>query len=109
MAKTCSVCGKRAYSDYCVQHKPRKPIKQKGKRTIVIDEWVDKVARPYLDKNFGRVCAACAGTRCFNQQLDVDHIKNKGSHPELAMVLSNVQYPGRFPCHFEKTNNIKKA
>jgi hypothetical protein len=26
MAKTCKVCGKRAYSDYCMQHKPRKPI-----------------------------------------------------------------------------------
>ena len=26
MAKVCTVCGKRAYSDYCVQHKPRKPI-----------------------------------------------------------------------------------
>lgn len=26
MAKQCTVCGKRAYSDYCVQHKPRKPI-----------------------------------------------------------------------------------
>lgn len=27
MAKHCIVCGKRAYSDYCMQHKPRKPIK----------------------------------------------------------------------------------
>lgn len=26
MAKQCTVCGKRAYSDYCVRHKPRKPI-----------------------------------------------------------------------------------
>lgn len=26
MSHQCTVCGKRAYSSYCVQHKPRKPI-----------------------------------------------------------------------------------
>lgn len=25
--KTCKVCGKRCYGDYCMQHKPRKPLK----------------------------------------------------------------------------------
>lgn len=30
MAKTCLICGKRAYSDYCVQHKPRKPIQSRS-------------------------------------------------------------------------------
>lgn len=29
MSKVCQVCGKRAYSDFCMQHKPRKPIATK--------------------------------------------------------------------------------
>lgn len=29
--KTCEICGKRAYSDRCVAHKPRKPIKARSK------------------------------------------------------------------------------
>ena len=28
MSKVCITCGKRAYSDYCVAHKPRKPLKR---------------------------------------------------------------------------------
>ena len=29
--KTCEICGKRAYSDRCMQHKPRTPIKARSK------------------------------------------------------------------------------
>lgn len=31
MSKVCQVCGKRAYSDFCMQHKPRTPIKARSK------------------------------------------------------------------------------
>ena len=31
MSKTCTICGKRAYSDFCMQHKPRTPIKASSK------------------------------------------------------------------------------
>ncbi len=31
MAYTCKVCNKRAYSDYCAAHKPRKPILSRSK------------------------------------------------------------------------------
>lgn len=83
-----------------------KPIRQKGKRTLEYERWRDTVAKPYLDKTYGRVCSSCAGSRCGNNQLDVDHIQNRGSHPELRMELSNVRYLGRFPCHYEKTAGI---
>lgn len=84
-----------------------KPIKQKGKRTMQYERWRDEVARPHLDMTTGRVCQACFGERCGNQQLDVDHILNRGSHPALRMNLDNVQYLGRYPCHVEKTDGIK--
>lgn len=31
MAKTCAKCGKRCYGEYCMQHKPRTPIKAHSK------------------------------------------------------------------------------
>lgn len=31
MSKVCQVCDKRAYSDFCMQHKPRTPIKARSK------------------------------------------------------------------------------
>lgn len=83
--------------------KAPKPIKKRGKRSEAYEVWKKTIAIPYLDKKYGRVCAACKGVRCGNQQLDVDHIKNRGSHPQLRMDVKNVQYLGRFPCHFEKT------
>lgn len=109
VAKSCKVCNKRCYGEYCFQHKPRKAIKQKGKRTLEYEAWRDTVARPYLIKKYGRVCAACGGKRCGNKQLDVDHIKNRGSHYHLRMSLDNVQLLGRFPCHREKTDNVNQA
>ena len=103
MALACEICGKRAYSNYCMQHKPRKPIKQRGKRTIEYENWRDNVARPHLDKK-GRRCAQCGAV---GVPLDVDHIKNRGSHYHLRMNLSNVQYLCR-PCHRGKTDRLNK-
>ena len=104
MAKTCIVCGKKAMSDYCFAHKRKKPIKQAGAKTELYNIWRDTIAKPYLDKKYGHVCSACKGKLCGNKQLDVDHILKRGSHPELKMALSNVQYLGRYPCHWEKDN-----
>lgn len=75
-------------------HKPRKPIKQKGKRSIAYEAWRDHVARPYLDEAFGHRCVDCGAT----EGLDVAHIKTRGSRADLKMVLSNVQYKCR-DCH----------
>ena len=109
-SKPCKYCGSIAHWPYqCFKNpKRRTTIKQKGKKAIRYDKWRDEVAIPHLDATTGRVCALCNGTRCHNKQLDVDHIQNRGSHPELIMSLSNVQYVGRYPCHYEKTNNISQ-
>ena len=86
----CLICQKRSYSDYCVQHKPRKRINPMGKRTLEYNEWRDTVAIPYLDATYGRICATpdCMVTT----KLDVQHKQKRGSHPELKMNLNNVEY-----------------
>ena len=71
-----------------------KPIKAKGKRTLEYEKWRDKVAKPYLDSSQGHFCAWCGTT----WGLDVDHIKNRSTHPHLKMELSNVRYLCR-ACH----------
>lgn len=110
MGKICQYenCERGCYGEFCLMHKPRKPIKKKGKRTIEYEEWRDTIARPYLIKTYGEICAECKGKRCGNKQLDVDHILNRGSHYGLKMSLTNVQLLGRYPCHIEKTSRINE-
>lgn len=86
-----------------------KPIRQKGKATIEYEKWRDTVAKPYLDKTFGIDCSKCGAPPPVNEETgvqyrhDVDHIKKRGSHQELRMVLSNVRYLCR-NCHREETD-----
>lgn len=98
MARHCTVCGKRAYSDFCMQHKPRKRIRQMGKEADKWTEFRDTIARPYLDEIDGHNCNCCGR----GGKLDVDHIIEKGGHAELKYELSNLQYLCR-SCHIEKT------
>jgi len=91
------VCNKRDYSDYCVLHKPRKRISQFGKEAERYTKFRDEVAIPYLDKTFGHKCRVCGTTN----NLDVDHINKRSTHPELKYQLSNLQYLCR-KCHQSK-------
>ena len=82
----------------------RKPIRQHGK---IANQWRafrEKVAVPFLDKKFGHVCsvAGCGATT----GLDVDHIKPRGSHPELRFDVTNLRYLCR-PHHIERTGVAK--
>lgn len=110
--RPCKWCGEFPARHFAYQCRENPKVKSYripkiGKETIEYNKWRDTVAKPYLDKKYGRVCQACFGDRCGNKQLDVEHTKGRGGHHELKMVLSNVTYMGRYPCHFEKTNNIK--
>lgn len=91
---TCVVCGKRAYSNYCARHKPRKPITKQGKRYREYEQWKRTIAIPFLDESFGHVCdwEGCGAT----ENLDVDHIKTRGSRPDLKMNLTNIRYLCRY-------------
>lgn len=83
--------------------KKRKPIKQKGKRTIEYEKWRDTVAKPYLDRTFGRRCADCGSA----DNLTIDHIITRGSRPDLVKELSNIQYLCG-DCHRDKTDHLGK-
>lgn len=104
----CLVCGARAYSDHCVRHKPRTPlkrtpIKQRGKQYYKYQDWRDTVAIPYLDAHYGHICAVLG---CFETQVDVDHIKERGSRPDLKYDVTNIRYLCR-PHHRLITDGVK--
>lgn len=80
-------------------------ITRYGKRAREQSTWVRDVARPYLDKTFGHVCAKCGKGDYGMHILDVDHKLTKGSRPDLKQDLDNIQYLGRIPCHQDKTDH----
>lgn len=102
MAKTCTVCGKRAYSDYCILHKPRKPIPPQSAKEIDYQEWKESVARPYLIDKYGNVCSCCGKDFGF-VKLDIEHTLTKGSRPDLKRNLDNMTLMCRW-CHSRKTD-----
>lgn len=66
----CKVCGNKAYSDYCFQHKPRKPIGQKAdglksgkkldrrsKKRVEQEKEYSKLRKQYLEAN--PLCERC--------------------------------------------------
>ena len=65
-----------------------KRMKTVGKRTVQYNKWRDQVAIPYLTATLGFKCTWC-GTP---DNLQIDHILTRGSHPELKMELTNVRY-----------------
>lgn len=95
--RLCKICGKKITVYNTIQNKCRdctikntKPIKQRGKQAKLWEAFRDKVAKPYLDKKYGHVCSVkgCQQT----EALEVDHKKNRGSHPELRYDVKNMQY-----------------
>ena len=78
-----------------------KPIAQRGKHAKQWATFRDKIAKPYLDKKYGRVCSVvgCEET----ENLDVDHIFSLGAHPELRYVVTNLRYLCR-PHHRARTD-----
>lgn len=98
MAKTCQVCGKRAYSDYCVQHKPRKPIPQQGKHA---KKWQD-TRKQWFRENPAKqyVCYLC-GKLLNKEETTLDHIKPRSGNPELRYEFSNLK-PCCWSCNASK-------
>ncbi len=100
----CTNCGSNYhYQTFCTLKK-RKPISQRGKHAKLWEAFRDKVAKPYLDKRYGRICNQkhCA----IRDPLDVDHVKERGSNPGLRYDVKNVQYLCRSH-HREKTDGKK--
>ena len=117
MSKACTVCGKRAYSNYCFQHKKRKPIEIKKRIRQVSDKqskyhrWLEDFARPALIARDGNNCSCCGRAARQSEEklekLDIEHTLNKGSHPSLKQDMNNLTLMCRYPCHYNKTNHIE--
>jgi 5-methylcytosine-specific restriction endonuclease McrA len=86
----CTNCGSNYHYQTFCPFKKRKPITQQGKHAKLWQTFRDKVAIPYLDKKYGHICSykGCSVTT----NLDVDHIKGRGSHPGLRYDVKNMQY-----------------
>lgn len=108
--KSCKVCSSDTHTAFLCPKRARKPLTTKkrlnnrGKKVMAYEHWRDTVAKPYLDRTYGHVCATvgCEET----DSLDVDHVLNRGSRPDLVMDLTNVQYLCR-QHHYEKTFHIR--
>lgn len=82
----------------------QKPLKRTRLKPISPDnhyeDWKQTVALPALRSLFN----GCWECRAVDVPLDVDHILNRSTHPQLIMELANVQLLCR-PCHSAKTLN----
>lgn len=99
----CTICGKRAYSEYCVQHKPRKPVKvnnplplptkpinrngaTKKKWLSTRSAWL-KANQP--DYKGCYTCHYC-GKSVDYTIITLDHLIPRSRAPELRYELSNL-------------------
>jgi len=93
MSRVCLTCGKRAYSAYCMQHKPRKPINKIGKRGKQ-NAKTSKLFRDTLNRLELHICYLqiheyCPGTM-LAEQVVPEHVKSKSGSPELRDDLNNI-------------------
>ncbi|MDE2106345.1 MAG: HNH endonuclease [Patescibacteria group bacterium] len=120
MARSCKVCGKRAYSDYCMQHKPRKPIQRSSLKTSsqpirrigpVTKKWL-ATRRAWIEKNGaeGHLCHYCGYLLSMLQDLidsdmarplTLDHITARTRDSSLRFEFDNLT-PACPPCNRKK-------
>ncbi len=110
---TCSVCQKRSYSAYCVQHKPRKPIAVKSvpKQRIALPRPTKaikkhgKIHKQWMSVRGDWLTLNPTPWRCHycDKALDIttivlDHKAPRSSHPALRFDLDNL-VPACFVCN----------
>jgi 5-methylcytosine-specific restriction endonuclease McrA len=93
----CNYCGKKSYNEYCVAHKPRKPIKA-GTHTIKDRQENKKFRESKLNFQGYLICELCGSWN----GSDADHIKKKSSNPHLRYDESNKRILCR-SCHIRVT------
>lgn len=100
MAKQCQTCGKRAYSDFCLAHKPRtpirvnvtkpkprKPIQQQGK---VAKSWIKTRADWFKANTMEFYTCYICNRMLRREDCTLDHIISRSSRPDLRYVHSNL-------------------
>lgn len=68
--------------------------------------WKEDTARPAVIERDGNKCQCCRRPAHEGEKLDLDHIKSKGSHPELKRDINNLRLLCRWPCHRNRTDHI---
>lgn len=96
MGYWCSVCGERAYDDYCFRHKPRKPLRA-GKHTLKDRRENKKFRDSKLNHEGYLVCELCGSW--FGS--DADHKIKKSVDPSKRYDPANKQILCR-DCHMKK-------
>lgn len=100
----CKLCGSEWHTAWTCRLRSKKgkrlqPIGKQGKEYI---EFRNNIAYPYLVSKYGERCNNCGKT---GVPLDVDHIKKRGSHPDMKYNLKNLALMCR-PCHSKKDNEV---
>lgn len=117
----CLVCNKRAYSDYCVQHKPKKPIKSSIKplkrtplppprkrinqRGKVAKQWTETRNQWFIDNPAEfYVCYLCKKLIPKNETT-LDHKIPRSRSPSLRFDPSNLA-PCCWTCNGAKGSRV---
>lgn len=111
----CKTCGKNSEGEYCFQHKPRKPLQQRGsKPSLISKKGVNDGNIPQMKQffmNYWRthkphVCENCnkhLGKEPLSYMFD--HVLEKSKYPELAFEEENIMYLC-LECHDKKTRGF---
>jgi len=100
MSKTCTYpdCMRGCYGEFCLMHKPRKPIPQKGKYAKRWDDFRLDWLKRHKQATF--ICGIC-GLPVKREVVTLDHIRNRSANPELRYEDSNIQ-AAHLSCNLEK-------
>lgn len=107
--RACKSCGGEWHTAFNCPLRPRKGFVNKvklmkpiGRQGLKYNQFRNNVAYPYLVEKYGEQCNSCGRS---DLPLDVDHIKKRGSRPDLKYDLNNLQLLCR-SCHAKKDNEI---
>jgi len=98
----CSKCGKRAYSEYCFQHKPRTAINQRGKQYYKWEAF--KKAWKLKHKDVDKYCYLC-GKPLKENEVTLDHVIPRSRRKDLVFDESNIK-PACWKCNVEKGSKV---
>lgn len=92
---TCKICNKKAYSEYCMQHKPRKPLplpkKPIKKRGKVANEWDKARAKWFRENPYDNFICYICGKYMTRQETTLDHVIPRSRAPHLRYAQENLQ------------------